>query len=167
MQNSSPFENRFQLNSGIITLVATVGERVNIEDVSKTTESNSLLCIPLRDNDNTIIAVVTLTNKKTGRFTKDDENFVELFGIFCGISLENVSNYEAVKAAEAKFQVALDIMSYHSVASEEEFDRVANLVIPSTFTLQLHSFNFTGDELQDLETIPESFKNFTLFGLIG
>jgi hypothetical protein len=131
---SSPFENRFQLNNGIITLVATVGEKVNIEDVSKTTESNSLLCIPLRDNDNNILAVVTLTNKITGRFTKDDENFVELFGLFCGIALENVKNYEAVKAAEAK-------------------------CIPSTFTLQLHSFNFTGDELEDLETIQESLLN--------
>ena len=136
-----PFENRFPINSGIINLVATVEETVNIEDVSKATIPNSLLCIPLRDNDNSIIAVVTLTNKNNGMFTKDDENFVEAFGVFFSISLENIRNYEAVKIAEAKCQVALDIMSYHSVASEEEFDKVL---------MDLHS----EEELQTRSSVP-------------
>ena len=89
---SSPFENRFIVNSGIISIVATVGEKVNIEDVSEASKENSFLCIPPRDNDNNTIAVVALANKKTGRFTTDDENFVDAFGLLCAISLENVRN---------------------------------------------------------------------------
>jgi hypothetical protein len=46
-----------------------------------------------------------------------------------------------VKIAEAKCQVALDIMSYHSVASEEEFDKVL---------MDLHS----EEELQTRSGVP-------------
>ena len=49
--------------------------------------------------------MVTLVNKKTGIFTANDESFVEAFGIFCGLALANVSNYEQLRAAEARKQV--------------------------------------------------------------
>ena len=126
-----PFENRFPINSSIIGLVASLGETVNIGDNSYEAkfedeghfEHRSLLCMPIRDGESNIIGVVTLVNKKTGKhtqkyttvlktgfvllgiFTANDESFVEAFGIFCGIALANVSNYEQLKTAEARKQV--------------------------------------------------------------
>ena len=75
--------------------------------------------MPIKDNDGFIIGVVTLVNKKTGIFTGKDEGFVEAFGIFCGIALANASNYEQLRCAEARKQVALDIMSYHATSNVE------------------------------------------------
>ena len=66
----------------------------------------------LRDGDQNIIGVVTLVNKKTGIFTANDESFVEAFGIFCGLALANVSNYEQLRAAEARKQVRTLITLY-------------------------------------------------------
>ena len=56
--------------------------------------------------------MVTLVNKKTGIFTANDESFVEAFGIFCGLALANVSNYEQLRAAEARKQVRTLIKLY-------------------------------------------------------
>ena len=156
----SPFENRFHVQSGIINIVAAVGETVNIVDMSDTNTFNSLLCVPLKNNINDIIGIVTLNNKKTGRFTKDDEVFVEAFGLFCGIALENVGNLEAAKVAEARCQIAFEVLSYHANVSDEEFNSVVNLDTPTASTLQLLSLDFTEDQLEDLETIQERCRKF-------
>eukprot|EP00092_Neocalanus_flemingeri_P000851 GFUD01000908.1.p1 GENE.GFUD01000908.1~~GFUD01000908.1.p1 ORF type:complete len:940 (+),score=252.02 GFUD01000908.1:154-2973(+) len=173
-----PFENRFPINSAITGLVAALGETVNIGDISSDQrfdhnldndaqfEHRSLLCMPIMDSDNKIIGVVSLINKKTGFFTSNDENFVEAFGIFCGISLANVSNYEQVKAAEARKQVALDIMTYHASSSNEEAKFLTRLAIPSALSLQLQSFSFTDVELEDIDTLTASIRMFHDLDLI-
>ena len=156
-----PYENRFPINSSITGLVAALGETVNIGDNSTDLnfekeshfEHRSLLCMPIKDSDNHIVGVVSLMNKKTGFFTVNDESFVEAFGIFCGIALANVSTYEQLKAAEARKQVALDIMSYHASANSEESTFLTGLSLPSTLSSQLHSFSFTEEDLEDLETL--------------
>ena len=62
--------------------------------------------MPITDSDGRIVGVVSLMNKKNNTcFTDNDESFVEAFGIFCGISLANVTNFEVVKEAEARSQV--------------------------------------------------------------
>ena len=43
-------------------------------------------------------------------FTKNDENFVEAFGIFCGMGLHNVRMYEKACIAMAKQQVTLEVL---------------------------------------------------------
>jgi len=168
----SPFENRFPINSSITGLVAALGETVNIGDISIDQrfdhnlnndahfEHRSLLCMPIKDSDNQIVGVVSLVNKKTGFFTSNDESFVEAFGIFCGISLANVSNYEQVKAAEARKQVALDIMTYHASSSTEEAKFLTRLAIPSALSLQLQSFSFTDVEMEDIDTLTASMRMF-------
>ena len=163
-----PYENRFPINSSITGLVAALGETVNIGDNSTDLnfekeshfEHRSLLCMPIKDSDNHIVGVVSLINKKTGFFTVNDESFVEAFGIFCGIALANVSTYEQLKAAEARKQVALDIMSYHASANSEESTFLTGLSLPSSLSSQLHSFSFTEENLEDLETLTASIEMF-------
>merc|ERR1719430_1391046 len=112
--------------------------------------------MPLRDSDNSIIGVVSLINKKSGCFSTNDETFVEAFGVFCGISLANVSNYEQAKQAEARSQVALDIMAYHAASSPEEAHDLTQLAIPASLTLGLLSFSFTDSHLEDIDTLKAS-----------
>jgi len=168
----APFENRFPINSAITGIVAALGETINIGDTSNDQrfdhnldddaqfQHRSLLCMPIKDSDNKLIGVISLINKKTGLFTSNDESFVEAFGIFCGISLANVSNLEKVKAAEARKQVALDIMTYHASSSPEEAKFLGRLAIPSSLSLQLDSFSFTDVELEDIDTLTASIRMF-------
>lgn len=167
-----PYENRFPINGAITGLVATMGETVNIGDVSSDGrfdpnlnddahfEHRSLLCMPIRDSDNSIIGVVSLINKKSGCFSCNDESFVEAFGVFCGISLANVSNYEKAKEAEARSQVALDIMAYHASSSPEEAEQLALQLLPSSLTMRLQTFSFTDTEMEDMDTLKASLRMF-------
>ena len=43
-------------------------------------------------------------------FTKNDENFVEAFAIFCGMGIHNVHMYEKTVLAMAKQQVTLEVL---------------------------------------------------------
>merc|ERR1719499_657054 len=168
----SPYENRFPINSAITGLVAALGETVNIGDTSGDHrfdhnldndahfEHRSLLCMPIRDSENKLIGVVSLINKKTGFFTTNDENFVEAFGVFCGIALANVSNYEQLKTAEARKQVALDIMTYHATSSPEEMKMLSRMTLSPVQSAKLYDFSFTETDLEDLDTLTASLKMF-------
>ena len=173
-----PFENRFPQNSSTVGIVASKGQtflknsceaKCDDEDHSDT---RSLLCMPIRDGDSNIIGVVSLVNKKTGIFTANDESFVEAFGIFCGIALANVSNYEQLKKAEARKQVrisyyycifklhvslfkqvALDIMTYHATSSTEEVRRLSKMTLSPAHSAKLYDFSFTETELEELDTL--------------
>ena len=109
--------------------------------------------MPIRDGESNIIGVVTLVNKKTGIFTTNDESFVEAFGIFCGIALANVSNYEQLKTAEARKQVALDIMTYHAASSPEEMKMLSRMTLSPVQSAKLYDFSFTETDLEDLDTL--------------
>ena len=154
-----PFENRFPQNSSTVGIVASKGQtflknscEAKFDDEDHF-DTRSLLCMPIRDGDRNIIGVVSLVNKKTGIFTANDESFVEAFGIFCGIALANVSNYEQLKTAEARKQVALDIMTYHATSSTEEVRMLSKMTLPPVQSAKLYDFSFTETELEDLDTL--------------
>ncbi len=71
----------------------------------------SVLCMPIvhgaaTKKSNGVLGVFQLVNKFDGLpFTKNDENFVEAFAIFCGMGISNVRNYEKAVIAMAKQQV--------------------------------------------------------------
>jgi len=53
-----------------------------------------------------VLGVFQLVNKFDDLpFTKNDENFVEAFAIFCGMGISNVHNYERAIIAMAKQEV--------------------------------------------------------------
>lgn len=57
-------------------------------------------------------------------FTKNDENFVEAFAIFCGMGIHNTHMYEKAIVAMAKQSVTLEVLSYHASASMEDAVRL-------------------------------------------
>lgn len=57
-------------------------------------------------------------------FTKNDENFVEAFAIFCGMGIHNTHMYEKAIVAMAKQSVTLEVLSYHASASIEDAVRL-------------------------------------------
>jgi GTP-sensing pleiotropic transcriptional regulator CodY len=57
-------------------------------------------------------------------FTKNDENFVEAFAIFCGMGINNTHMYEKAIAAMAKQSVTLEVLSYHASATTDDAIRL-------------------------------------------
>ncbi|KAJ9580709.1 hypothetical protein L9F63_024112, partial [Diploptera punctata] len=99
---TSPFESRFPINIGITGYVATTGETVNCPnayedrrfdpsvDEGTSFKHKTILCMAIKNSSGQIIGVIQLVNKFDDlQFTKNDENFVEAFAIFCGMGIHN------------------------------------------------------------------------------
>ena len=101
---------------GISGFVAATGETVNLVDAYADPrfdpsvdahdkagfKHETVLCMPINGG----VGVFLLVNKFDGLpFTRNDENFVEAFGIFCGMGISNVRMYEKAVVAMAKQQV--------------------------------------------------------------
>eukprot|EP00755_Sulcionema_specki_P010154 Sspe_Gene.45667::Locus_22654_Transcript_1_1_Confidence_1.000_Length_1894::g.45667::m.45667 len=116
-------EVRMPINKGIAGHVATTGEISNIPDAYADSRFNkeldektgyktsTILCAPIKHN-NDVVAVAQLVNKKTGMpFTKDDEKMFSSFSVFCGINLTNMMAHEALKNEKRTTQAMLHTCS--------------------------------------------------------
>ena len=103
-------EIRFPMHQGIAGHVATTGETQNIADAYEDSRFNkavdmqtgyrtrTILCMPLRKADDTIVGVMQCLNKEDGLFTAEDE---DLLGALCSqaaIALDNARLFEEVVA---------------------------------------------------------------------
>ncbi|XP_049817305.1 dual 3',5'-cyclic-AMP and -GMP phosphodiesterase 11 isoform X2 [Aethina tumida] len=176
---TSPFESRFPINVGITGYVATTGETVNIphaeEDgrfdasVDEGTDfrHRTILCMPIKNSGGQIVGVIQLINKFNELpFTKNDENFVEAFAIFCGMGIHNTHMYEKAVVAIAKQNVTLEVLSYHATASMEDAQRLRSLRVPSSAHFRLHHFSFDDINMNDDETLTACIRMFLDLDLV-
>ncbi|XP_063703128.1 dual 3',5'-cyclic-AMP and -GMP phosphodiesterase 11 isoform X2 [Culicoides brevitarsis] len=176
---TSPFESRFPINIGITGYVATTGETVNIPnayddprfdesvDVGQSFKHNSILCMAIKNSLGQIIGVIQLINKFDNLiFTKNDENFVEAFAIFCGMGIHNTHMYEKAIVAMAKQSVTLEVLSYHASASTDDALRLKTLKIPSAAYFELHDFTFDDIRLEDDDTLRACIRMFLDLDLV-
>ncbi|KAK6628218.1 Dual 3',5'-cyclic-AMP and -GMP phosphodiesterase 11 [Polyplax serrata] len=170
---TSPFESRFPINVGITGYVATTGETVNIADAYEDERFDpavdegslfrhkSILCMAIKNSSGQIIGVIQLINKFDDLvFTKNDENFVEAFAIFCGMGIHNTHMYEKAVIAMAKQNVTLEILSYHASASLEDAQRLKSLRVPSAHFFKLHDFSFDDVDMCDDDTLKACLRMF-------
>ncbi|XP_077284097.1 dual 3',5'-cyclic-AMP and -GMP phosphodiesterase 11-like isoform X3 [Arctopsyche grandis] len=170
---TSPFESRFPINIGITGYVATTGETVTIPnaydderfdasvDEGTGFKHTTILCMAIKNSSGQIIGVIQLINKFDGLlFTKNDENFVEAFAIFCGMGIHNTHMYEKAITAMAKQSVTLDVLSYHASASMDDAQRLRCLRVPSSAHFQLHDLAFDDIEMSDDETLTACLRMF-------
>ncbi len=135
----------------------------NSSSSSSSFRHQTILCMPIvhgspaantKKGSNGVLGVFQLVNKFDGLpFTKNDENFVEAFAIFCGMGISNVRNYERAVIAMAKQQVTLEVLSYHAVAPVREAVALARKKVPSAAALKLNAFDFDDFALSDDETL--------------
>ncbi|XP_054083448.1 dual 3',5'-cyclic-AMP and -GMP phosphodiesterase 11 isoform X2 [Zeugodacus cucurbitae] len=170
---TSPHESRFPINVGITGYVATTGETVNIPnayeddrfDANVDNEGNfkhkSILCMAIKNSLGQIIGVIQLINKFDDlNFTKNDENFVEAFAIFCGMGIHNTHMYEKAIVAMAKQSVTLEVLSYHASATIDEAHRLRRLRVPSAAHFRLHDFRFDDIHFEDDDTLKACLRMF-------
>ncbi|XP_052274337.1 probable 3',5'-cyclic phosphodiesterase pde-5 isoform X2 [Dreissena polymorpha] len=140
-ENLPSKEIRFPMDKGVAGHVASTGEILNIPDAYTDRRFNrevdmqtgyrtkSILCMPIYIRGS-IIGVVQMVNKLQGTFTKSDEESFETFAIYCGLALHHAKLYEKIRRSEQKYRVALEVLSYHSQSSEEEFQSVKEVPVP-------------------------------------
>lgn len=69
--------------------------------------------VPMYNSSCFLFIMLQLVNKFDELlFTKNDENFVEAFAIFCGMGIHNTHMYEKAITAMAKQSVTLDVSYY-------------------------------------------------------
>ncbi|XP_042242030.1 dual 3',5'-cyclic-AMP and -GMP phosphodiesterase 11-like [Homarus americanus] len=177
---TSPFESRFPINVGITGHVATTGETVCILDAYQDSKFDpsvdeltgfchrSILCMPIRNTAGKIVGVVQLINKFDNLpFTKNDENFLEAFAIFCGMGIHNTHMYEKAITAMAKQKVTLEVLSYHAAAPRDEAVRLMKLKVPSAQAFKLYDFKFDDFSLDDDGSLKACLRMFLDLDLIG
>ncbi|XP_034474933.1 dual 3',5'-cyclic-AMP and -GMP phosphodiesterase 11 isoform X1 [Drosophila innubila] len=170
---TSPYESRFPINIGITGHVATTGETVNVPnayeddrfdasvDENSSFKHRSILCMAIKNSLGQIIGVIQLINKFNELdFTKNDENFVEAFAIFCGMGIHNTHMYEKAIVAMAKQSVTLEVLSYHASATMDEAHRLRRLRVPSAVHFRLHDFKFDDIHFEDDDTLKACLRMF-------
>ncbi|PAA84003.1 hypothetical protein BOX15_Mlig033223g1 [Macrostomum lignano] len=125
-EKEQPVEIRIPANHGIAGYVATKGEMLNIKDAyshplfySKVDEdtgfrTRNILCFPIQDESGTIVGVAQLCNKiNAAHFSNFDEDIARAFSVYCCISIIHSLMYKKVQAAQARHQLATELMTYH------------------------------------------------------
>ncbi len=102
-------EIRFPADRGLAGYVVQTGESVNIADAysdprfNKDVDSKSgyhtksILCMPIKNNNQEIIGAFQVLNKIDGVFTKNDEDLLVAIGGSASIALENAQLFEQQK----------------------------------------------------------------------
>ncbi len=102
-------ELRFSANKGLAGYTVKTGESINIKDayndsrfnpeVDKSTgyTTKTILCMPIKNNNQEIIGAFQVLNKLNGVFTKNDEDLLVAIGGSASIALENAQLFEQQK----------------------------------------------------------------------
>ncbi|XP_076651652.1 phosphodiesterase 6 isoform X2 [Halictus rubicundus] len=161
----------------IARYVASTGQILNIGDVASWLKKDvmqsgnepikSILCMPIVNGQRTVIGVAQLINKDNGTsFTDSDVSIFEAFAIFCGLGIHNTQMYESACKLMAKQKVALECLSYHATASNDDTVKLTSEPIPSAETFNLYSFTFIDFDLTDEDTCRATIRMFKQCNLI-
>ncbi|XP_078719307.1 cGMP-dependent 3',5'-cyclic phosphodiesterase [Lampetra fluviatilis] len=162
------YEVRIPADQGIAGHVATTGEVLNIKDAyshplfyrgvddSTGFRTRSILCFPIKDENEEVIGVAELCNKINGPwFSKFDEDLATAFSIYCGISIANSLLYKKVAEAQQRSQLSNEMMMYHMKVSPEEMNKVLNSRIQMVTDIHpdFAKFTYTPRSLGEDQTI--------------
>uniref|UniRef100_A0A1I8JFR9 Phosphodiesterase n=1 Tax=Macrostomum lignano TaxID=282301 RepID=A0A1I8JFR9_9PLAT len=130
---------------------------------------SALLCLPIKNAQSRVAGLCLLMNKSDGgAFTSgDQQQLAEAFALFCGLGIHNTRMFERAEVAKRRQQVALEVLSYHAVASSEDAQKLAKCLIPSSRFLGINEFSFSDLAMSDEETLISVIKMFEDTGLFS
>lgn len=120
-------EVRLPIGQGIAGYVAQTGETLNITDAYTHPKFNdrfdqltgfrtkSILCMPMRDENDQIIGVFQLINKKKGTFLADDELFLQDLSVHAALAIRQTQLHKEAlekKAIACEIAIARNIQNY-------------------------------------------------------
>lgn len=112
-----------------------------------------------------IIGVVQMVNKRSGYFTTEDQEAFEMFAVYCGLALHHAKLYDKIRRSAQKYRVAIEVLSYHNTATEEEVKRCLEGGIPDS-VIDIDNYHFNPFAFDDFVKAKYTIYMFTdLFGL--
>lgn len=169
-------EIRFPIGTGIAGQVALTGEILNIQDAYSDPRFNrtvdaitgyktkTILCMPIYIRGS-LIGVVQMVNKKSGDFSKEDEEAFEMFAVYCGLALHHAKLYDKIRRSAQKYRVAIEVLSYHNTCTEEEVQQALEQEVPGGAP-EIDSYYFNPFAYDDFEKAKCTIFMFAdLFGL--
>ncbi|XP_019644258.1 PREDICTED: cGMP-specific 3',5'-cyclic phosphodiesterase-like isoform X2 [Branchiostoma belcheri] len=178
VQSPSASTVAWLLESGLAKHVASTGEVLNLQNTRedsrfKFTEEagtgfriTSALCLPIYNRERKIIGVAQLLNKHNNElFDENDEGMFEAFAIFCGLGIHHTQMYENVCRLMSKQKVALEVLSYHATAREEDVGKLLSTIsqtaqLPAATKIGLYDFRFNDFVMSEDETVQGAVRLF-------
>ena len=75
-----------------------------------------------------LVEVLTLSQKNgESAFSTEDEESFRVFAVYCGLALHHAKLYDKIRRSEQKYKVALEVLSYHSGATQEECENIKQI----------------------------------------
>uniref|UniRef100_A0A182P8X7 Phosphodiesterase n=1 Tax=Anopheles epiroticus TaxID=199890 RepID=A0A182P8X7_9DIPT len=166
------------LNSSMLAqiaeYVAATGETLNISDVLEWLKDKPICQRPTvvqhaAAPDGTVATTDTFDETHSQndlQFTNCDISIFEAFAIFCGLGIHNTQMYESACKLMAKQKVALECLSYHATASQDQTLKLVNDTIQSAEEYKLYSFKFIDFDLDDDDTCRAAVRMFLQCNLV-
>ena len=119
LAGEQPREIRLRIGEGLAGWVAQAGQTLNLADayddarfdrtwdIKSGYRTKSLLCVPIYDRAQRVIAVIQCLNKlDRRRFDEEDEELLRCIGAQCAVALESAFLYQALLERNAALQEA-------------------------------------------------------------
>ncbi len=141
-QGETHREIRVPLGRGIVGHVAATGETVNIADAYQDARFNpevdrrtgyhtrTILCMPMRRQNDKVMGVIQVLNKRGGPFSRQDEGLLEALGAQAAIAVRNALLNEEILKRMRTSEILLNVM--RSVSSELEIDQLLRKIVDET-----------------------------------
>lgn len=168
------------VHAQLANYVRITGQTVNIVNTDKWfgmpleedgITSQSLLTVPLyssSQNSKNILGVAQMFNKENGKkFSVYDIKTFESYAVFCGIAIQNTQVYEKACRLMARQTVALECLSYHASASQEDTDKLKMAEVPQSKYFDLYNYDFTETYLTNEETCKCTIRMFMDLNLLN
>lgn len=90
--------------------------------------TRTILSVPIFNNKGDVIGVTEMVNKQDGStFSRDDENMIQIFNVFCGISLVNARLYRESVDMSSQLRSFFDVA--FSLSQSESIQRILQDII--------------------------------------
>ena len=90
--------------------------------------TRSILSVPIFNNKGDVIGVTEMVNKQNGlSFNQEDENMIQIFNVFCGISLVNAQLYKESIDMSSQLRSFFDVA--FSLSQSESIQRILSDII--------------------------------------
>ena len=111
------------------------------------------------------IVVVNNVNNEKSKFTGSDLVQLDSLGLFAGVGISNAAVYERSSHLMSRQLLAIELLSYHTLASDSDAEALVNSDILTAEDYKLFNWEFNDAEWNDFETCQMALSMFDYLDL--